>query len=279
MKKIKIICDSIADMPKSLKEQYGIHEVDLTVRIDDIEYKSSEIENEQFYDMIKTAKEVPKTSQATYVNFKEAFDRFLNEGNQILYISGSSKSSGTYQSAMLAKSDTEGEIYIFDSMNISFGCGIQVLEAARMVQEGKSVDEILERLEYLKERVHLSMVLGSLEYLKKGGRISTTKAMIGEALGVRPILTVKEGLIEQSSQVRGSKKILPSIIKQAIEACEGDFSDKTICIGCGDDPAMLEKLKELVEKELSPKEIISLRLNSIICSHTGPNIIGLVCFK
>lgn len=279
MKNIKIICDGIANMPKDIASQYDIHEIPLTINIDGTEYKSNEIDNVEFYEMMQRANEIPKTSQATYVDFKDVFEKYLNEGNIVLYISGSSKISGTYQSSMLAKVDIEGELYIFDSMNISFGCGLLVLEAARMAKEGKDLKTILERLEFLRDRVHVNLSPGTLEYLKKGGRIPVGKAIIGEVLNIKPVLAVKDGVIISEGQVRGSKKVPGSIIEYTKKACGVDYSDKTVAIAYGNNPDVGMKLKELVEKELNPKEIITLEISPSICVHTGPDVVGLTCFK
>lgn len=278
-KKIKVVCDGIANMPRELAKQYDIEVVPLTINIDGNEYKDVDITDEEFYVMMREAKDMPKTSQATYVDFKGIFDRLIEEGNTVLYIAGSSKSSGTYQSAVLASKDVEGEIHIFDSMSISFGCGMLVLHAARMLQDGMSLEDVLKELEKLRDKVFVSMSMNSLEYLKKGGRISNGKALVGNMLSLRPMLTVKDGLIFQEGQVRGNKKIIPTIIKRTKEVCGEDFSDKLIAIGCGDNLEERAQLKEAVLRELKPKELIEITINPPMCSHSGPGFIGLTCFK
>lgn len=277
--KVKVVCDGIANMPRELARQYNIEIVPLTINIDGKEYKDTDITDEEFYIMMRDAKEMPKTSQATYIDFKEIFDRLVSDGSTVLYISGSSKSSGTYQSAVLASKDVDGDIHIFDSMSISFGCGMLVLIAARMLQDGSSLDEVLNELDKLRDRVFVSMSMNSLEYLRKGGRISNGKALVGNMLSLRPMLTVKDGLIFQEGQVRGNKKIIPTIIKRTKEVCGEDFSDKVVAIGCGDNLEEREQLKEAVLRELNPKELIEITINPPMCSHSGPGFIGLTCFK
>lgn len=277
--KIKVVCDGIANMPRELARQYNIEIVPLTINIDGKEYKDVDITDEEFYVMMREAKDMPKTSQATYIDFKEIFDRLVSDGSTVLYIAGSSKSSGTYQSAVLASKDVYGDIHIFDSMSISFGCGMLVLSAARMIEDGSSLDEVLNELEKLRDRVFVSMSMNSLEYLRKGGRISNGKALVGNMLSLRPMLTVKDGLIFQEGQVRGNKKIIPTIIKRTKEVCGEDFSDKVVAIGCGDNLEEREQLKEAVLRELNPKELIEITINPPMCSHSGPGFIGLTCFK
>lgn len=276
---IKIICDGISNIPYSLAKDYDIDVIPITLIVDGTEFKEDEITHEEFYEIMKQSKDMPKTSQPTYIEFKEVFDKYAKEGKTILYIAGSSKSSGTYQSGVFASRDVEGKVHVFDSMSISFGCGMLVLHAARMVKEGKNLIEILNKLEELREKVFVSMSVNSLDYLQKGGRISNGKAFIANMLNIRPMLTVKDGLIFQQGQVRGNKRIIPEIIKYTKEACGSDFSDKTVAIGCGDNLEERTKLKELVIKEFNPKEIIEITINPPMCSHSGPGFIGLTCFK
>ena len=279
MKAVKIICDGISNMPKELGQEYDIHVIPLTVNVDGVEYKESEITNQQFYKMMRDAKEIPKTSQATYVDFKEVFEKYINEGNAIVYISGSSRSSGTYQSAIIAKEDIDGEVYAFDSMNISFGCGMLVLEAAKMAQKGMSAKEILKELEVKRDEIYVTLALGSLEYLYRGGRISSGKAFIGNALNLKPVLSIRDGLIAPIYQVRGNKKLIPSIVNHIKEVCGSDLSDRVVAIGCGENTEDLDKLRELVKKELNPKELIEVTMSPAMTVHSGPNLIGITCFK
>lgn len=275
---IKIVCDGISNMPKWLAEKYDIEFLPLNIILDDKEFKENEVTNEEFYEMMKVANSIPKTSQPSVAEFREVFEKYINQGKQILYISGSSKSSGTYQSAVIASEDFEN-IHIIDSMSISFGCGMLVLEAAKMSKQGYDIETIKEKIEYLKDRVFVSMSVNSLEHLVKGGRISNKKAFVANILSIKPLLTVKDGLIYQEGQIRGKKNIIPSILNQTKKVCGTDFSDKTVVIGCGDNLKERELLKELVIKELNPKEIIEITISPCMCSHSGPGFIGLTCFK
>ncbi|MDO7204947.1 DegV family protein [Paraclostridium bifermentans] len=205
MNNLKIVCDSLSDISKELRDRYDIEMVSLTVRFDDKEYRDGiDLEPKEFYDMLRDGK-MPQTSQATYSQFKSVFDKFVNEGREILYISGSSRATGTYQSAIMAKNDTDGKIYTFDTMNFSYGCGMQVIKAAQMAREGASIDNILNQLEYMKENMYVVFSVDDLKYLQRGGRISSSKAVIGNMLGIKPILEVKDGLVTPVAQVRGKE--------------------------------------------------------------------------
>ena len=135
MNNIKIICDSLSDVNKEYLEQYDIDVVPLTLILDGKEYRDSiDISPEEFYKILREENAYPKTSQATYAQFKEVFEKYIKEGKKVLYISGSSAATGTCQSAIMAKNDTEGEIYIYDTYSLSFGAGLLVVKAAEMIR-------------------------------------------------------------------------------------------------------------------------------------------------
>ena len=153
MNDIKIVCDSLSDVNKEYLEKYDIDVVPLTLILNGKEYRDSiDMRPEEFYKILREENAYPKTSQATYAQFKEVFDKYTKEGKTILYISGSAAATGTCQSAVMAKNDTEGEIYIYDSNNLTFGAGFFVVKAAEMISEGKSIDEVFKALDEIKEK-------------------------------------------------------------------------------------------------------------------------------
>ena len=276
MSDLKIICDSLADVPENLVKRYDIEVIPLTIIINDIEYKDGQnLTNEEFYKLIKECDEIPKTSQATYVQFEEIFKKYLEQGKKILYISGSSKVTGTYQSAMITKNDLQGEIHIFDSLNLSYGCGAQVVTACEMNEDGKSIEEILKKLEEIRDNILVLFAVDNLDYLKKGGRLSASKAAIGSMLSIKPILQMKDGLIVNIDQARGHKKVISKLISITKEHFKNNIEDKRIGIAHGDNEVEFEKLKEAINSELNFSKMTETKIGPSIGSHTGAGTIGL----
>lgn len=276
MNKLKIICDSLADVPINLVKQYDIEVIPLNIVINNTEYKDGQnITNEEFYRLIKDSKEIPKTSQATYGQFKEIFKKYLDKQRSILYISGSSKVTGTYQSAMMAKNDLDGEIHIFDSLNLSYGCGAQVVTASEMNEEGKSIDEIIKKLEQIRDNILVLFAVDNLDYLKKGGRLSASKAVIGSMLSIKPILQMQDGFIVNIDQVRGHKKVISKMIGMAREYIKDDIENKRIGIAHGDNEIEFEKLKKSVNEEFNCNNVTEAKIGPSIGSHTGWGTIGI----
>lgn len=273
---IKLICDSLCDFPNELIEKYNIEVIPLTIIVGDKEYKDGkDLTNKEFYQLMKNIDGVPKTSQATYVQFKEAFDKYKDE-YEIVCITGSSKSSGTYQSATIAKSDTEGEIHIFDTLNLSLGSGQYVIKACELLEDNLNAKEIIEKLEELRDSVNLFFVPDTLEYLKRSGRVSVAAATIGNMLNLKPIFSMKDGNISLVTKVRGKKHVINSLI-DLVKNQYSTFEDNTITIGCGDNEKDLELLKQEVEKHIDAKKVYLAEGGACICSHTGPGILAISC--
>lgn len=274
---IKIVCDSISDLPQEILEKYNVDIIPLTVIFNDKEYLAGEnLTTKDFYKMLRESDSMPKTSQAIYVQFKSVFEKY-DENTQIIYISGSSIASGTYQSAMLAKNDGHDNVSIFDTGNLSIGSALFVIKACEMVEMGYSVNDILSNLEKHKNEVEVVFSVDTLEYLKMGGRISSTKAALGNLLSIKPILEVKEGLVSQKSQVRGKKQIYSTLAKTIVNRFGKDLKDKTIILGCGDNEDDLGVMKEALEKEGEVKNIYFVNIGCVICSHSGPGVMGISC--
>ncbi|GAA0862620.1 DegV family protein [Paraclostridium tenue] len=274
--KIKLMCDSLCDIPMELAEKHNIEIIPLTIIIEDKEYKDGvDMTEEEFYETMKKIKTVPKTSQATYMQFKEAFDKYKDEYS-IVCISGSSKSSGTYQSAVMAKNDTDGDIHIFDTLNLSLGSGQYVIKACELIDEGLDAKSIVDGLEALRESVNLFFVPDSLEYLKRSGRVSVTTAAIGNMLSLKPVFSVKDGNISLLTKVRGKKNVIHKLIDLLKEQYDS-FEDKNVMIGCGANKNEFEILKKEVQEAIKAKNIYLTRGGACICSHTGPDIIAISC--
>ena len=274
---IKIICDSISDLPIEIIEKYNIDIVPLTVIFDNKEYLAGEtLTTKEFYKILRNTDIMPKTSHATYVQFKSAFEKY-DENTEIIYIAGSSTASGTYQSSMLAKNDGHDNVSIFDTQNLSIGSALFVIKACEMVENGCSIEEIILSLEKLKKDVEVVFSVDTLEYLKMGGRISSTKAALGNLLSIKPILEVKDGLVVQKSQVRGKKQIYSTLAKTIVEKFGKDLKSRTIIIGCGDNIEDLEIMKESLEKEAEISNVYFVNIGCVVCSHSGPGVMGISC--
>lgn len=275
---IKIICDSMSDLPLNILEKYDIDVIPLTVIFNDTEYLDGEtLTKDEFYKMLRETDMMPKTSQATYVQFKSVFEKYDNPDTEVIYIAGSSVASGTYQSATLAKSDGHDNVTLFDTKNVAIGSALFVIKACEMAKKGHPVEEIVSTLEKFRDKVEVVFSVDTLEYLKMGGRISSTKAALGNLLSIKPILEVKDGLVAQKSQVRGKKQVYSALAKSIVSKFGKDLKNRSIIIGCGDNKEDLEVAREAIMKEAEIGEFYYVNIGCVVCSHSGPGILGISC--
>ncbi len=278
--KVRIIVDSAADVTQELAEKLTI--LPMTVRFGDTEYIDGvTITNKEFYEKLIESDEIPTTSQIGPLAFEKAYKEALSQGEDVVVITVSSKLSGTYQSACIAKEEVGGNVYVVDSLSVAIGEGILAQYAVRLMEEGKGACEIADILTQKRNDIRVIAMLGTLEYLKKGGRISKTVAFAGELLSIKPVAGVKDGEVVLLGKARGSKQANNLLVKE-IEAAGGvDFSMPLLLGYTGIEDSLLKKYVE-DSRALWEGQDDKLRLasiGSIIGTHVGPGAVAVAFFK
>lgn len=277
--KIRIIADSASDM--SNREFEGLTVLPLTVGFGEIEYQDGvTLSTEEFYKKLESSSELPKTSQVTPFAFEEAIQEALDAGETPIVITLSSKLSGTYNSAKIAASDFEEEIYVIDSANVSAGERILIEYALRLVEEGKTAKEIVEAVEAVKNRACLIATFDTLEYLRRGGRISNISGIVGGMLSIKPVLGMKDGVLEMFGKARGPKNAANMIVKQIEEFGGIDDSMPYAIVYTGLDDSRVRKFANDNEELLggNADEVRICTVGSTVGTHAGPGAIGVVFF-
>lgn len=277
--KTRIIVDSTADLMPEYKSRVSV--VPLTVHFGEEEYIDGvTIDHKTFYEKLIESDVLPSTSQATPDAFMKEFEKAKTAGEAAVVITLASKFSGTYQSAMIAAADYEN-IYVVDSASAAMGSGILVELAFRLLDEGKSAEEIAAILEEEKKKIVIVALVDTLEYLKKGGRISKTGAFAGTVLNIKPVLSVVDGEINMLGKARGSK-MGNNLLLQEIDKAGGiDFSKPVLLGYSGISDALLQKYIEdsryIWEGNL--KEVRYTTVGSVIGTHAGPGAVVVAFFK
>ncbi|WAW15172.1 DegV family protein [Peptostreptococcus equinus] len=281
MNEIKIICDSLSDIPDSYLEKYDIDMLPLYIYMNGEEYRDRvTISLDEFYKRIREEKIVPKTSQITYGDFYECFDKYTKQGKSILYISVASQATGTYERAIMAKNDiVGGNIRVIDSGTLCFAVGLLILKAAEFRELGMSLDQIVDEIEILKNNVYGTFSCDDLEYLSQGGRISSRRAVIGTVLGIKPLCVIKDGIVDNQGMARGKRNVAVKLVELAQENGVRDLSNQTVFLGTTDDFAERDRLEKEIIKTLKPKNIEYFRIGCGIGTHGGPGTTGFICFK
>lgn len=277
--KTRMIVDSTADLMPEFKKR--VHTVPLTLRFGEEEFIDGvTIDNKTFYEKLVESDVLPTTSQATPDAFAQEYEKAKEAGEAAVVITLASQFSGTYQSAMIAAQEYEN-IYVVDSGSAAMGSGILVELAFRLLEAGKSAQEIAEILEEEKKKIVIVALVDTLEYLKKGGRVSKTLAFAGGVLNIKPVLSVINGEIGMLGKARGSKMGNNLLVKEMEKAGGVDFSKPVLLGYSGISDALLlkyiEDSRHIWEGNL--EEVRYTTVGSVIGTHAGPGAVVVAFFK
>lgn len=273
MEKIKIITDSTSDLPVSILEKYDIGVLPLLVNIDGQNYKDGvDINLLELFEKMEHSKEFPNTAQVNPQRFMDCYKKYLDEGYKILSIHISSKMSGTYQSACIAKDTLQSEdIIVIDSLNVTSGLGLLVLKAAKLKDNGFEIKQIEESILDTIPHVRSALAFDTLENLVKGGRLSKTVGIIGNILNIKLIIEIRDGELSVMDKVRGSRKAVRTIL---------DYLNKK-GMKKGEDTILLQvksiDVVEILRKELQSRvdDFIECTVGCVVGVHAGPGACGI----
>ncbi|MCF0106563.1 MAG: DegV family protein, partial [Holdemanella sp.] len=220
--RIRIITESASDLPNNYRGYVTVIPMNVTFG-NEVYQDGVTITQEQFYEKLIESEEFPTTSLVAPGEYLTCFNNAIEEGYDVLTICISSKLSGCYQSAVLAASDADKKVWVIDSKTVTLGQQILIDRAIDLIEQGKTIEEIVDEIESLKGRVRLIALLDTLEYLKKGGRISSTAAFVAGVLSIKPVICIEEGEVQVLGKARGSKNGNNFLIKE-IEKTGVDFS-------------------------------------------------------
>ncbi len=280
MSKYKIVTDSTADLPQVILKDMNITVVPLKVMFGDAVYREGvDITSEEFFKKLVLQEKMPTTSQPSPVEFQEVYDDLTRDGSGVISIHISSRMSGTYQAAMLAKNALpDREIIVIDSQLVCMALGLVVLAAARAAKDGKPRDEIIEKIRYVMKNVHTYFVVDTLDYLQKGGRIGKASALIGTMLQIKPVLTIEDGQIAAFEKIRGKSKALDRIIEIA-----GEFTQTHERLRCamvhGACLEELIKFNNRLSSQVQYIENIICEIGAVVGTHAGPGTMALFFYE
>ncbi len=270
---IQVITDSAADLPAEIVEKHNITVVPLTVYIDGKEYADGiDISTKEFYEKMAKTKELPKTSQPSAASFIKVFQELEAKG-ELLCINISSKLSGTYQTACLARKLSGVNVAVFDSWAATLGQGLQVIKAALLAEKGMSRDHIIQILtEYKKGLTHY-VLLDTLENVVKGGRLSKFQGSLAKLLNIKVLLTGVDGALVTLEKIHGRKKALQRVMERMGEKLREakDIPTRLFSISHFNNLKDAEMLKSQIMKNFNIKEeqFIVNEMGSTIATYAG----------
>lgn len=285
--RIRISTDSTADIPVSLREELNISVLPLTILAGDREYRDGyDISPLDFYPLLDADDKLPMSAQVNPYLYTQLFEASWKEGyTDLIQTTLNSKGSATWQGAMQAREMFYEEhpeakdalrIHIIDSLNYSFGYGWAVIEAARRARDGAGVDEIISGIRDWIENVRVAVIPMNLKCVRKSGRISGAAALIGDAVGLKPVITFENGETKTLAKIRGRKKAVSTLV----DLCLKERKPGTpYAIARCRDIEEFDRLAQACSEKLDQAPEIAIHLGNIIAINTGPEAIGIVYRK
>ena len=274
---IHILSDSICDITQEEAAAHHFQVLPQYVYFGKESYLDGiDLSKEQFYEKLAAAKELPKTSQVTPESFIKAFEEAIRENSPVICILGSSQLSGSYQSALLAKSmvQPDAPIYLIDSLGATVAEQVLVWEAVRLRDAGVDAETIVETISNLVPRIELLACVKNLRYLVMGGRLSATKAYVGTTLQLRPMLHLADGKLVQAGLARGEKRAFERIEEQLREL--GWDRKYPLYLAASNSPASLQALSDfLVSRGFPVESIGTSSVGPIVGTHAGPEGVAI----
>lgn len=277
---LRIVTDSVSDLPPELVERFGIVVVPAVIRFGDETYLDGvEITHQELYRRMVEEDVVPKSSQPSPGQFLEAYKELAVQGASILSIHVTAKTSGVWQSASLARSMLpEADIEVIDSASISMGTGFIILEAAKAIEAGRSKGEILALIEEIKSRMNIYATVGTLKYLRLSGRVGHMQDLFASLLDIKPVITLREGVVIAVDKVRTRKRALDRVLELTKRAV-GTEDPVNIAVMHTRVPQEALRFKRRVEESFNCQELMLAEAGIALGVNGGPGVLGIIAYR
>ena len=284
--RIKIGTDSTADIPREVRERLDINVLPLSVVHEGREYvENVDITPEEFYVTLENCEKIPTSSQVTTQAYVDFYEKTFAAGyTDLIQISLNAKGSGTFQSGVVAKDlffeahpEAAGKfaIHNVDSETYSMLYGHAVIKAAEMARNGASVEEIIAKVERMVKSVRGVFVPLTLRFVKKSGRVSAAAAFLGDAMGLKPVITFENGESKIISKIRGEKHV----VSELCDLCAKERAEGTPYVLIrGNNEKMNEEMREAFVAAFGQPEY-EYNIGCIIAMNTGPDMVGMVYYR
>ncbi|HWD95314.1 MAG TPA: DegV family protein [Acidimicrobiales bacterium] len=274
MARIRVVTDSASDLPEVFAQSLNVDVVSLTIRFGDEEFVDRvDLTPEAFWAKCKASKTLPETAAPSPGAFQATYERAKSDGyDGVVVLTLSSLLSATHQSATLGAEAVEGliDVKVIDTLNVSMGQGLLVIEAAELAKGGATIEEIVSHTNQLIKRSGVVATIDTLDHLIKGGRIGGAKALLGQVLSIKPLIELKEGVVAEAGRQRTRAKALAAVANAA--AKHAPLRRLALIHGAASDVATLEGLIRDIKTEYP---VIVTDIGPVVGTHGGPGIIGL----
>ena len=283
MSKIKIMTDSASDISFADEQRYSISVIPFPIMLGDKSYTSRvDFDNEQFFDLMAQYDEIPKTAQITPFQFQEIYLREAKACvTDLILVLINSKGSSTYDNSVQAIDLFYDEypeyrdvlrIHSFDGMGYNALYGAPVVNAAKLLETGASLEEILQYLTDILPRRQIYFGIYDLKYAAKSGRIPTAAAFVGTALNLKPVMKIFDSGITTAAKCRGERKLVEKVAEMSLADMEPGTPYELVY---GNDKACLEELRRLMVEKLGYEPEASYQIGAAVAANAGPRVVGV----
>lgn len=278
--KIKICSDSTCDLSPELVARYDIALMPLYVIMDGKTYRDGvDIHPEDIFRHVENGGKLCSTSAVNVEDYRQFFAQHSQENDAVIHINIGSKFSTCYQNATIAASNFSN-VYVVDSMNLSTGQGLLVVEAARMSQQNMTAVEICSGLQEIRGRVETSFVMDQLAYMQKGGRCSSVTAFGANLLKIKPCIEVKDGAMGVVDKYRGHfERCIEKYIKERLKDRKDLRHEQVFITYTPTAPEVLTVAREAVAKYGSFAEVHETHAGCTVSCHCGPSTLGVLFIR
>lgn len=274
---IRIISDSTCELSLEEQQRLNITVVPLTVHFGEESFYDDGIElsKEQFFSRLERAEELPTTSMVPPERFVDVFRRYIEAGDEALGIFLSSEISGTYQAACMAMDEIGSpNIHLIDSRSAFLGLGLLVYELVKLRDAGLSIEELVRQGQLMTQNIRFLAIVNTLKYLRKGGRISAASAVVGEILGMKPLVTVVDGIIRPLGKARGMTAAIKQLLVEVKENLP-DLGKHQFMFANSGAPELMEKAISHLKDPLKLKDWLTCELGAVIGTYAGKGCVGV----
>ena len=274
MNSVQIVTDSSCDLPEDLINQFGIGIVPLKIRFGQTEFVDRlELTTDQFWEKCRETDELPSTAAPAPGAFIAEFQRAADEGaSGVVAIVLSGELSATIEAAQQAAREVEGniDVRVVDSRTVTLGLGAVVVAAAQAAKGGADIDEVSNIATDSAARTHVHAALDTLENLRKGGRIGAAGSLLGSMLSIKPLIEVRDGVVEPAGKQRTRTKALSYLVKVVEEHAQQIESIYVTHAACDDVDSFVERIQSLVQTD-----VLVGQIGPVVGAHAGIGTIGV----
>lgn len=276
---VAVVTDSTADIPPELVEQYNIHVVPQILIMGEKTWLDGvDIDSPTFYELLRTSPDFPASSQPHVVSFQELFVELSKEVEGIAAVLVSDELSGTINSAQVAAANLPDiPIEIVDSRAASMQLGLIALAAAGVAAEGGDLQAVVDTARALVGRVQVLFVVDTLEYLHRGGRIGAASRLFGTALNLKPVLEIREGIVQPVARIRSKRKALDKVVEVMEEQLAGTERVHMAVLHVAA-PEEADRFAGQLETRFRPVEMFRSECGPVIGTHVGPGTVGVAFY-